>query len=287
MSGIGLIVDVSVAVVVILLIVFGTWRGMYKLIYGLVSGLLAIVLAVLLAGTLTTFIVQKTELETQLNGAMNEAVLKALPAELEAENVHINFTEEGVSVVHSSGETFGTVKDYVAQKGGSFSAFAGMIDSLVTNGSVKENFATTAEDGTTTYASPTLADLFCVAATTYVLLAASFIALWIVGYIVIRLLMFLLKKLVTTTYVGHFLDKLIGFVIGAAIGMLIVWGALAVIRLLGTYTWIIPVNNVINSSTLTKFLYEHNYVYTFLVETMNLQDTISGIVGSFSGLGGN
>ena len=287
MSGIGLIVDVSVAVVLILLIIFGTWRGMYKLIYGLVSGLLAIVLAIVFAGTLTTFIVQKTELETKLNDVMNEAVLNALPAELDAENVHINFTEDGVSVVHdTNGDTFSSVSEYVSQNGGSFSAFASVIDSLATNESVKQNFTTTDEDGTETTSSPTLADLLCVAVTTYVLLAASFIALWIVGYIVLRLLMFLLKKLVTHTYVGHFLNKLLGFVIGAVIGMVIVWGALAVIRLLGTYTWIIAVNNVINSSTLTKFLYEHNYLYTFLVETMNLQDTISGIVGSFSGIGG-
>ena len=287
MSGTGLIVDVSIAVVLVLLIVFGTWRGMYKLIYGLVSGLLAIVLAIVLAGTVTSFIVEKTELETTLNGAVNQTVLGAIPAELDAQNVHVRFTDGGATVVRDeTGDTYESISAYVAQTGSSLSAVASLLDSIATNESVVSNFSSTDEEGTVTTTSPTLADLLCIAATTYILLAASFIALWIGGYIVVRLLMFLLKKLITHTYVGHFLNKVLGFVIGAVIGMVLIWGALAVIRLLGTYTWIIPVNNVINSSTLTKFLYENNYLYTFLVETMNLQDTISGIIGSFSSIGG-
>lgn len=287
MSGIGLIVDVSVAVVLVLLIVFGTWRGMYKLIYGLISGLLAIVLAVVLAGTVTTFVVQKTELETTLNGAINETVLNAIPAELDAQNVHVEFGEDSVTVIHNTtGDTYESVSAYVSETGSSLSAFASILDSLTSNQSVIDSFSSTDDEGNVTTSSPSLADLLCVTVTTYILLVASFIALWIVGYIVVRLLLFLLKKLITHTYVGHFLNKVLGFVIGAAIGMILIWGALAVIRLLGTYTWIIPVNNVINSSTLTKFLYENNYLYTFLVETMNLQDTISGIVSSFSSFGG-
>ena len=287
MSSAGLIVDVSVIVVMLLLILFGTWRGMYKLIYGVVSGLLSIVLAIVLAGTVTTFVVEKTELEKTLNGAINQTVVKAIPAELNAENVHVEYTEEGILVTNNAtGDTYNSISEYVTSTGSSLSAVASLLDSVTSNETVKLSYSTTGEDGTVTYASPTLADLLCVTATTYLLLIMVFIALWIVAFIVLRLLMFLIKKLVTHTYVGHFLNKALGFAIGAAVGIVIIWGALAVIRLLGTYTWIITVNNVINSSTLTKWLYENNFLYTFLVETMNLQDTISGIVGSFSGLGG-
>lgn len=287
-SMIGLIVDAAVVLVVVLLIIFGTWRGMYKLIFGLVSGLLSIVLAIVLVGTVTSFVVEKTELETALNGALNPSIVKVIPEDLHAEQMHVVFTgEDGVSVVDDeSGTVYESVSAYVEQSGSKLKPVASILDSLVKNKSVRASYTSTDDNGETISQSPTLADLLCVTITTYILLAIVFITLWIVAYVVLRLLMLLIKKLVTQTYVGHFVNKLIGFVIGAAIGMIVVWGALAVIRLLGTYTWIIPVNNVIGSSTLTKWLYDNNYLYTFLVETMNLQETIAKIVGSFSGGGG-
>ncbi len=286
-SMIGLIVDAAVVLVVVLLIIFGTWRGMYKLIFGLVSGLLSIVLAIVLVGTVTNFVVEKTELETALNNALNPSIVKVIPADLNAEKVHVVFSDEnGVSVVDDeTGTIYESISAYVEQSGSSLKPVASLLDSLTNNESVRASYTSTDENGETIFQSPTLADLLCVTITTYILLAIVFIALWIVAYVVLRLLMLLLKKIVTHTYVGHFVNKLIGFVIGAAIGMIVVWGTLAVIRLLGTYTWIIPVNNVIGSSTLTKWLYDNNYLYTFLVETMNLQETIASIVGSFSGGG--
>ncbi len=287
MSTIGLIVDVAVVVILLLLVIFGTWRGLYKLIFGLVSGLLSIVLAIVLVGTVTSFVVDKTELETTLGSAINETVLGAIPADLKAESVHVQFTEEGITVTNDeTGDTYTSISEYVTASGNtSLSAVSSLLDSLMTGETIVNAYSTTDDDGNVTTSSPTLADLFCMTATIYLLLVIDFIVLWIVAFIVLRLLMMLLKKIVTRTYVGHFMNKALGFAIGAIIGMVFIWGVLAVIKLLGTYTWIIPVNNVINSSTLTKFLYDNNILYSFLVETMNLQDTISGIVGSFSGFG--
>ena len=286
MNTTSLIVDIAVAVFMVLLILFGTWRGMYKLIYGLVSGLVSIILAIVLMGTVTTFIVQRTELETTLNSALNETVQGALPESLEASNVQVHFTDTGITVENSEGTIYNSVSEYVADKAPTLSALGSLLDKVTANENVKTTFSTETENGETETSSPTLADLLCVTVTTYVLLAAVFLALWIVGFIVLRLLLLPLKKISTRTDVGHFLDKVLGFASGMAIGLVIVWGALAVIRLLGTYTWIISVNNIINGTTLTKWLYENNYLYTFLVETMNLQETLSGIIGSFSSFSG-
>ena len=60
-----------------------------------------------------------------------------------------------------------------------------------------------------------------------------------------------------------------------------VWGVLAVVRLLGTYTFIIPVNEIISSSTVTKLLYENNFLYDFLAKSTNLQEAIAGLIGKF------
>ena len=67
--------------------------------------------------------------------------------------------------------------------------------------------------------------------------------------------------------------------------MVIIWGALAVIKLLATYTWIVPVNEVIESSTITKWLFDNNYVYNLLVSTTNLQESISTLIGNFTQAG--
>ena len=95
--------------------------------------------------------------------------------------------------------------------------------------------------------------------------------------------MAIIKRIVRTTYVGHFFDKVLGMVIGLLIAMVIIWGTLAVIRLLGTYTWIIPVNEIIEQSTLTKWLYENNFIYNFLVSATNLQESIAGLLGNLGG----
>ncbi len=280
---VGILVDAGVIVLVLLLVLFGTWRGLYKLIFGLVSGLAAIILAFALAGTVTGLVVEKTELEKTLQESLNEQIQGVLPPEWDAQNVSLLFDAEtgSLTVLHGSDE-FASISEYIAQTGGTTSALSGLVESLTSNENAK-NMVIPKEE---TEAMPTLADLVCATAIAYILIAAVAITLWIVGYFVIRLLLFLVKKLITHTYVGHFVNKLLGFVAGLAIAMILVWGALAIIRLLGTYTWIISINQVIESTMLTKLLYENNYLYNFLVDSMDLQGMIANLVASFSSLGG-
>ena len=286
----GLILDVIIAVIAVLFIIFGIWRGMYKLIYGLISSLAAIVLAVVLASTVTSFVISRTSLDEMLYNALDEKLQAVIPADIDASSVEIKYSwdDEGVMTIEitNGANTYETVKEYIDEKGSTYSMVFDLIDidKIINSESTISVVGNTTEE--TTEFTTTLARVMSAAAIVYILLAIVFVLLWIVLYVVVRLLMFLLKKIVHGTYVGHFLDKLLGMVVGVAFAMIIIWGALAIIRLLGSYTWIIPVNELINASTLTKFLYENNFLYNFLVNSANVQQSIADIFVAFGSSGG-
>ena len=277
----GLILDVVVVVIAVLLIIFGIWRGMYKLIFGLVSSLAALVLAVVLASSVTGFVIDKTNVDEMLYEALDETVQQAIPEEVDASNVEITFNVDGtVSIIHGV-ETPETITEYLANT--PLSMVGGVLDSLLMSDATLSVINPNAGQEDAQPVHTTLADMLSKTAIVYIIMALSFILLWIVLYIVVRIVMAIIKRIVRTTYVGHFFDKVLGMVIGLLIAMVIIWGTLAVIRLLGTYTWIIPVNEIIEQSTLTKWLYENNFIYNFLVSATNLQESIAGLLGNLGG----
>lgn len=277
----GLILDVVVVVIAVLLIIFGIWRGMYKLIFGLVSSLAALVLAVVLASSVTGFVIDKTNVDEMLYEALDETVQQAIPEEVDASNVEITFNVDGtVSIIHGI-DTHETITEYLANT--PLSMVGGVLDSLLMSDATLAVINPNAGQEDAQPVHTTLADMLSKTAIVYIIMALSFILLWIVLYIVVRIVMAIIKRIVRTTYVGHFFDKVLGMVIGLLIAMVIIWGTLAVIRLLGTYTWIIPVNEIIEQSTLTKWLYENNFIYNFLVSATNLQESIAGLLGNLGG----
>lgn len=275
----GLILDVIVVVVAVLLMIFGLWRGMYKLIFGLVSGIAALVLAIVLSSTVTTLVIDKTNVDDMLYGALDEKIQGIIPAELDASNVDITFNPDGTVAISHGADVYETVSDYLKET--PYSLIGGIVDSVISDKNTQSVLNPSAGEEGAAAVSTTLAKVLSTAAIVYIMLAAIFIIMWILCYIVVRLIMFLVKKIVHGTYIGHFVDKLLGLVIGAAFAMVLIWGVLAVVRLLGTYTFIIPVNEIISSSTVTKLLYENNFLYDFLAKSTNLQEAIAGLIGKF------
>ena len=275
----GLILDVIVAVVLVLLIIFGVWRGMYKLIYGLVSSIAAVLIAVILASTVTTALIEKTNLDDKVFDMLDEPIQGMLPEDLNAADTQITFRMDGTMEVSSGTATYESIGEYMLTT--PYGAIGVLIDSLVSTQTASMVLLPEGEDEDLTLET-NLANVLSTVAIVYIMIIVVFILLWILCYIVVRFLMYLLKKLVNKTYIGHFLDKVLGMIIGAGLALVLVWGVLAVIRLLGTFTWIISINEVINSSTITKILFENNILYNMLVETTNMQETISGLIGSFA-----
>lgn len=260
----GTVLDIIVVVVAVLLLLFGIWRGMYKLIFGLISTILVIVLAVVLVSPVTGWIVEKTTLDERLTAAIDQPLSESLPNadvviqyyDLDNDGIadELGYVADGV--VHEFSEIF---------NGTGYSIFSGIVESVISK-HIDENESTA------------FVTVLCSTLVGYIIIAIVFIVLLIIFAIIVKIIMTLIKKFVTRTYIGHFINKLVGAVLGLVIAMIIIWGALAVIRLLGTYEWIIPVNNVINDSTLTKLLYDKNIIYDFLVNNFNIQEAISNML---------
>ncbi|MCR4660483.1 MAG: CvpA family protein [Clostridia bacterium] len=283
----GIILDIGVVVFALLFIIFGIWRGFYKIIYGLISSLAAVVLAVVLASTVAGFIMQKTTLDDHLYNALDTKLTAALPAPLHASDVVIRYTynEEEMaytmSVAYEANE-YESISSYLETTEASqvYKLAGKLVDGLLNNATVKgaiERMAKEPNAGEEATYQTTFANVIVIMTTALIMIAGVFIALWIILYIIIRLIMMLVKKIVNHTYIGHFVDKLLGFVLGAGIALAIIWGVLAIFRMLTTYTFIIPVNELIESSTLTKLLYNNNYLYT-LMANANIQQTLVNLI---------
>lgn len=267
----GIVLDIIVVVLVALLLIFGIWRGMYKLIFGLVSSLLTIILAIVFISPVTGFLVDRTTLDERLGQAIDEPLTKSVPnGEIIIE--YLDVDGDGIlELGYSADGVLHPFADLLA--GTNFSMFSGVVESVL-SGQVEEGQNVTFINAL----SSTLVG--------YIIMAISFVALLIIFAIVVRLIMLLVKKLVTKTYVGHFINKLFGAILGIVISMVIIWGTLAIIKLLGTYEWIIPVNTLISESTLTKLLFDNNFIYNFLMDSFNIKEVIDSIIASAASIGG-
>lgn len=263
--------DLIVVVVVVLLLLFAVWRGAYKMLFGLVSSLLALILSIVLVGTVTQFIVEKTTVDDRITSAIDRTISTKIP------NADVVIKFYDIDNDGTANELGFTVDSEIKPfsdllKGTPYSILSSTIESIISK-SLKE----TDEVAFATVLVATLVG--------YIMMAICFILLLIVLSILVHILMSLLKKFIQRTYAGHFIDKLLGVVLGIALAGIIVYGCLAIIKLLGTYEFIVPVNNLINSSRLTKFFFEKNYVYDWLVKSFDIKKFIDSIISKI-GIGG-
>lgn len=266
----GILLDIIVVVVAVLLLIFGLWRGMFKMIFGLVSSLLALILTIVLLSSVTTFVVEKTLLDDKLREAIDQPLTEAFPNS----DVAVRFYDfENDGTADELGyEADGEVHKFADLLAGTpYSLLAGTLESII-SGRLDEE---TTEITFINALSSTIVG--------YIVTAIVFVVLLIIFAIIVRILMALVNKFVTHTYVGHFFNKILGGVLGLVLAVVIIFGSLAVIRFLGTYDWIIPVNRVIEDSTLTKLLFDNNIIYNFLVDNFNIQNLIDSIISRVSG----
>ncbi len=266
----GILLDVIVVVVAVLLLIFGLWRGMFKMIFGLVSSLLALILTIVFLSSATTFVVEKTVLDEKLRERIDQPLTEAFPNS----DVAISFYDlDGDGLEEELGYYLNDETHEFSEllEGSPYALFSGIIEGIVSNKLDEETTEITFIDAL----SSTIVG--------YIIMAIMFVVLLIIFAILVKILMSLVKKFVTHTYVGHLFNKVLGGVLGLVLAVVIIFGSLAVIRILGTYEWIIPVNQVIESSTLTKLLFDNNLIYNFLVENFNIQGAIDGILSGVSG----
>lgn len=268
----GIILDLIVAVLVIMLLLFGMWRGAYKLIFGLVSSLLAIVLAVILVSSATQLIVANTTIDNRIQTAIDTSIRAKIPNA----NVSLKLYDLNNDTIKAElgYELNGEIKAFNTLLAGTpYSIFSSTVESMV-KGSI-------GADDEVVFATVLVATVVG-----YVMLALTFVALLIIFELLVKALMHVLRKFVNRTYFGHFIDKLLGAVFGLAIAAVLVYGALAIIKFLGTYAFIIPVNTLIEESTIVKWLFNNNYLYNILVASFNVKGVIDSILAKITSLTG-
>lgn len=266
----GIILDLIVAVIVIMLLLFGIWRGAYKLIFGLVSSLLAIVLTVLLVSPATQLVVNNTTIDDRIQMSIDSGIRSKIPNA----NVTIRLYDiAGDGTRDELGyDLDGEVKPFdTLLKGTPYSIFSGTIEKLI-KGSIEG-------EEEVVFATVLVATIVG-----YIMLAITFVVLLIIFEIITKAIMHILKKFVTKTYFGHFVDKFLGAALGLAIAAVFIFGSLSIIKFLGTYGFIIPVNKLIEESTITKWLFNNNYLYNLLVARFNVKAIIDSILGKITAL---
>ena len=113
--------------------------------------------------------------------------------------------------------------------------------------------------------------------TSIIFTGICFILLLIVSRIVIALLFKLLKKLVSSLYIVHFVDKMLGGVFGLAMGALFVLVLVTVIQILSQLAFMDAISEFMSKTIVTKFLMENNFLYDFLINSINLGELMGSL----------
>lgn len=266
------ILDVVIITVPILLLLFGIWRGMYKLVYGLISSIVALVLAIMLTSNVVTFTIDNTQLDEKLN----EVISKPLDSYVPNAKKTVAFydldnnpdTPDELGFDSGSGiEPFENIL-----KDSKIRFLSAPIKTIVTRQVEKE--------GESTFLNAMVAYIMA-----YVFSAVAFIILWILFFILMKVLFAALKKVVSSTYLGYYLDKIVGGLLGLVISGVLIFGFLTIVKLMGNYPVIISVNNMIDDSTVTKILAENNFVYGFIEDKIDMQSLIDKLMEMISKAG--
>lgn len=258
------ILDIVVIALTVLLLLFGIWRGMYKMLNGLISSIIALVLAIMLTPMLVTFVIDNTLLDDKLVDVVAQQLDKHVP---NSQQIVAFYDIDGnPETPNELGFNPGTgVQPFDEIFEGSKLAFLSKpIKSLVTK-QVEE------------YGEAPFLKALVAVITAYALSAAAFLVLMILFFILVKILFALLKKVVTATYIGYYVNKVVGGILGLVIAGALVFGFLTLVRLLSNYSFIIPVNNMIEDSTITKLLAENNFVYGLLGD-IDIQSKIDKIM---------
>lgn len=94
-----------------------------------------------------------------------------------------------------------------------------------------------------------------------IILAASSIVLLIVLRVLIWLFIAIFKKLASSLYIMHLLDKVSGLLAGAGLGFLLILVITTILQLLQKYTFMDPVNIILEKTYITKFIADQELLF--------------------------
>lgn len=275
----GMVIDIVLIAIIAIMVAVGIKRGLVKTCVGLVSTILVLVVSVVAVGPATDLIIVGTSFDESLQDALESPLAEKLPnayakiyyydIDGDGETKELIYEIDGVKAPFEDIFKDSPVLNFINVAGLLRSSVE---DQLVANAEANEyedyqdqNNTIDFIDGVTT---PIVSIIFTV---------AMFIILLIVVRILIALILKLLQKIISRLYVVHFLDKMLGGIFGLAAGALFVLVLLTVVQLLSQLAFMETINTLVSETVVTKFLMENNFLYDFLVSSVNLGELMGSI----------
>lgn len=257
---IGLVIDAVLIIILAVFLCVGIKKGLIKMCCGLISGILVLVIAVMAVSPVTKVIIDKTDWDNKLSATISSSLEKKIPnafarvyyydtdGDPETPSELVFMTDNNVLPYDEifEGNTLGK---FQLQK-----VFKLIIQDRVSEDGEYVVFVDAISDGITNI----------------IFLIIVFVAIFIVARIIVSILFYLLRKLVTNLYIVHFIDKLVGGILGIALGALVILCLITVLQLMQNLSFMEPVNTAISNSYITKFVAENNFLYNLIVEKINI-----------------
>lgn len=274
-----IILDLVLVAIIVLMVLLGIKRGLVKTCVGLVSTILVVVVAVVAVGPVTDMIIVGTDLDATFTEALESPLAEKLPNayakvfyfDLDADGEkELVYEIDGVKAPFEDIFQENALLDFVKVAG----LLTEGADELLQTGAELNPEIEDYKDQ-----ANTIDFIDCVTApiVSIVFTAIIFILLLVVTRIVIALLAKLLKKLISSLYIVHFVDKMLGGIFGLAMGALFVLILLTIVQLLSQLSFMAPVNEFISNTFVTKFLMENNFLYDFLIDSVNIGELMGNL----------
>lgn len=277
---IGIIIDIVVVAIVVLIAVIGIKRGFIKTLVGLLSIVITIALSVLLTTTVADLVADSTEWDTSLRTELSNSLADSLPNS-DATVYYFdldNDPETDLELVYVVRKD-GTTSDPAPLKEALSSHILWkLLPSSLLEDTAAEMLNAQAESEEIAVDSVlntvSLLDVTSQSLVNVIFIVAAFIALCIVIRFLLWLILLLLKKISQRVYLAYFLDKTLGGILGLALGAVVVILIVTILQLLGGLSFMDPVNEQLQNTTITKMIMDNNFVYDFVSKYIDLSSLV-------------
>lgn len=264
------ILDFIIIGLAVLFLIIGLLLGMRRMLFGIVAAIVAIVLAAVVMAPLGDAVMKGTGLDEKLTSSLAQSLSAKMP------NGNQTLVYADADGDPETKDELGFFADGVwhpfadSLEGGSVPWLAKTIESSIRKTYTQEESVSNPK---------TYILIMSEKLTTVIFYAVAFLILWIVFGVAFWGLGKLVKHFVTGTYAGKLVDK----VLGAVIGVAVIWVIIMLVFSLFDIVSAIPqaagvmstVNDMISSSTIGSLISQNN----FIAQIINVPKIVASLGG--------
>ena len=277
----GIVIDIVVIALIILMVILGIKRGFVKSLFGLLSIVIALAAAIFLTAPVADAVAANTEWDEDLRQELATSIADTLPnSEASVRYVYVDGSEDPVLVYIPEDTNEQVEFSEILSSSGLWS----IMPKSWLNEAATDMLNAQAEADEIDLDDPTnfvsFREVTSQALVNVIYSVAGFIVVFIAARVLIWLLLLLLRKVVRNVYIAYFVDKMLGGIIGLALGLVIVLVLLTILQLMGEMSFMAEVNELLESTTITRLLMENNFLYELIAENVDLSGLLGGAGGA-------